>query len=115
MTGISEALLIWQRRLLSNRTSGVLCWNEFQVEGVGLVWEVFEAVRGAGGGDHEGFGFIIRLPAHDQRPDDVRQVGSLAVARSALRASRPRRIPFAGRPLKCAPRPRCPRPCPGAL
>ena len=87
-------------------------WNEGHVEGFGLVLEVPEAPRGAGGGAGEGFGLIIGLAGDDQRPDDPGELDSLAPARSALRAFGSAeflsRLP---QPLKCALRRRCLRPC----
>ena len=63
--------------------SGVFRGNEFQVQGVRLVLQVLEPARGGGRCEREGFGFVIGLPAHDQRQDDPRQVNSLAPARPA--------------------------------
>jgi hypothetical protein len=51
----------------------VLGWNEFQVQGVRLVFQVLEAAGGGGRSDGKGFGFVVGLPAHDQRPEDPRQ------------------------------------------
>ena len=48
-----------------------------------LVLQVLEAPQSGGGGEREGFGFVVGLPAHDQRPDHPRQVNSLASARPA--------------------------------
>lgn len=103
-------------RLLNNRSCKLLNWNECHVEGFGLVLEVLETPRGAGGGDGESFGFIIGLPADDQRPDEPGVVDSRAHARSALRAfgfaEFLSRLP---QPLKCALRRRCLRPFLAAL
>ena len=55
----------------------MLCGNEFQVQGVRLVLLVLEAAGGGGRSDGKGFGFVVGLPAHDQRPDDPHQMDSL--------------------------------------
>ena len=60
----------------------LLCGNEFHVQGVGLVVEVFNAPGGRGWGAVEGFGFFVGTPADHHRPDDP---GQLA------RSRRPRR------------------------
>ena len=69
--------------------SGVLCGNEFQVQGVRLVLQILEPSRGGGGSEREGFDFAVGLPAHDQRSDHPRQVDSLEPL------ARLRQIPFA--------------------
>ena len=45
--------------------------NEFHIEGLGLVLEVFEPAGEASGGGLEGFLFIIGLAGGDHRPDDA--------------------------------------------
>ena len=61
------------RGLLNNSTCKLLGRNELQVEGLGLVVEVLEPARDAGRRGGKGFGFVVGLPAHDQRPEDPRQ------------------------------------------
>ena len=75
-----------QRRLLNNRPCQWLRWDEFHLQGLGLVLQVFEAARRAGGGHGKGFGFIVGLPADDQRPDA--RIGVVGGTAARARASR---------------------------
>ena len=69
-----------RKGLLNNTACQVLGWNEFHVEGSGLVPEVFEAACGAGGGGLEGLHLVVGFPGGDEGPDDP---GGIEFARDA--------------------------------
>ena len=52
------------KRPLESKRMYVVGGNEGHVQGLGLVLQMFEAARGAGGGGLKGFVLIIGLSAH---------------------------------------------------
>ena len=54
----------------------MLSGNELVAEGLGLFWEVLEAVGLAGGGGFEGFGFVVGLAAGDHAVEDAGEFAS---------------------------------------